>query len=342
MRTGSFSRTVWRRDGAKYFSTERGEILFGLSPEEMCAGLKGEEGADFLWTEASAFGWSGQTGYYAVLKAAGDLAARGADPVGVSVRMMLPSACSEDDVAKLARGIGAACSQMKLQAACFQGETSPAVHLPTVCISAAGTVPKGGIRRCSFMRPGQAILLCGYTGLEGTLRLLDEAGNELGTRFVPAFLDKTAQLKKELVTPEMILRALRADRITPGEGPGISAVQQIGSGGILGALWDLTEASGTGMHVEMPQMAVRQETVEICEFYRINPYLLTSAGSFLIAADDADRTVDVLEKVGVRAGKLGVATAEHAKVVSGRDEIRYLDRPAPDELIRWWAERLKQ
>ena len=54
-------------------------------------------------------------------------------------------------------------------------------------------------------------------------------------------------------------------------------MQQIGSGGILAALWDLTEASGTGMKVDMAEFSIRQETVELCEFYRLNPYLLTSA-----------------------------------------------------------------
>lgn len=341
MRTGSFSRTVWRRDGAKYFSARRGEILSSLTPDEMCASMRAGGDTDFIWTETAVFGRSAQTGYYAVVKAAGDLAARGAEPAGICVRLMLPAGCSEDDVAELAQGIEDACRRLNLQTACFQGEVSPAVTVSTVCISAAGILPGSRQIRCSMVKPGQTILLCGYTGLEGTLRILDEAGEELGTRFAPAFLDQAAELKKELVTPDAILQAVRADFGSVKENnPGISAVQQIGSGGILAALWDLTEASGTGVHVEMSKMAIRQETVEICEFYRIDPYRLTSAGSFLIAADHADRAVEVLEKAGVRAGKLGTATASHAKEVSGRNEVRYLDRPAADELMRWWEERL--
>ena len=336
MRTGELSRTVWRRSGAKQFQTEREEVLFGLSPEERCAALKGTGEKDFLWTQASAFGNSAEIGYYAVLRAAGDLAARGAEPEALSVRMILPPGGSESDVEELSAGIESACRQMKLQTACFQGEVSPAAGMPTVNVSAAGTVRSGGILRCGMMRPGQSILLCGYTGLEGTLRILDESEEELKERFVPAFLDQIRELRRELVLPDVILGAQK------NGDSGISAVQQIGSGGILAALWDLTEASGTGMKVDMAEFSIRQETVELCEFYRLNPYLLTSAGSYLIAADDADRVTEVLEKAGARAGKLGVATADKAKVISGRDEIRYLDRPAPDELMRWWAERTQQ
>ena len=176
MRTGSFSRTVWRRDGAKYFSARRGEILSSLTPDEMCASMRAGGDADFIWTETAVFGRSAQTGYYAVVKAAGDLAARGAEPAGVCVRLMLPAGCSEDDVAELAQGIEDACRRLNLQTACFQGEVSPAVTVSTVCISAAGILPGNRQIRCSMVKPGQTILLCGYTGLEGTLRILDEAG----------------------------------------------------------------------------------------------------------------------------------------------------------------------
>ena len=59
-------------------------------------------------------------------------------------------------------------------------------------------------------------------------------------------------------------------------------MRQIGSGGILASLWELAETVRTGFEIEMPQINLKQETVEICEFYRLNPYLMTSAGSYLI------------------------------------------------------------
>lgn len=39
---------------------------------------------------------------------------------------------------------------------------------------------------------------------------------------------------------------------------------------------------------------------------------------------------------------LGVTTADHAKVITSGDEVRYLDRPAPDELMRWWEEQAQK
>ena len=65
------------------------------------------------------------------------------------------------------------------------------------------------------------------------------------------------------------------------------------------------------------------------------PHQLTSAGSYLILTDEADQVIEVLEKAGARAVRLGVAKAQNARVITSKEEIRYLDRPAPDELARW-------
>ena len=90
-----------------------------------------------------------------------------------------------------------------------------------------------------------------------------------------------------------------------------------------------------GFEIAMGSISLKQETVEICEYYRLNPYQLTSAGSYLILTDEADQVIEVLEKAGARAVRLGVAKAQNARVITSKEEIRYLDRPAPDELARW-------
>ena len=89
----------------------------------------------------------------------------------------------------------------------------------------------------------------------------------------------------------------------------------------------------------MSGIAIKQETVEICEFYRLNPYQMTSAGSFLIVTEDAQTVIEILEKAGARAGRLGVTKSRNARVITSGEEVRYLDRPAPDELALWQAGR---
>ena len=179
------------------------------------------------------------------------------------------------------------------------------------------------------------IVQCGYAGLEGMLRILGESREDLEERFVSTFLDQAEALTGAMVRPEQLLNVFESDSM--------AVVRQIGSGGILAALWELSETAHTGFEIDMPRIALKQETVEICEFYRLNPYLMTSAGSYLILTSEAEAVVRVLEDAGVSAVRLGAARDQNARVIRNGDYTYiYLDRPAPDELERWRAERLKQ
>lgn len=57
-------------------------------------------------------------------------------------------------------------------------------------------------------------------------------------------------------------------------------VKHIGEGGILAALWEVAQETKLGLETDMKTFSVLQETVEVCECYRLNPYQLSSIGSF--------------------------------------------------------------
>ena len=297
-----------------------------------------------MWAEACAAGRSVRTGYHAVLRAAGELAAKGVRPSCASVRILFPPEAEEEELKEITAGVEEACGRMGMEVTSLQGETACAAAQTIVTVTAAGKNDRQGSRlaqRGIFLQeklkaaPEQEIVLCGYAGLEGTLRILDEAWEELGTRFVSTFLEQTAALVDELVTPDKIL-ALFADE---GALRLLTEVCPVGSGGILAGLWEVSETLHTGLEAEMSGIAIKQETVEICEFYRLNPYQMTSAGSFLIVTEDAQTVIEILEKAGARAGRLGVTKPQNARVITSGEEVRYLDRPAPDELALWQAGR---
>ena len=61
----------------------------------------------------------------------------------------------------------------------------------------------------------------------------------------------------------------------------------------MAALWEMAEEEKIGFEIAMGSISLKQETVEICEYYRLNPYQLTSAGSYLILTDEADQVIEV-------------------------------------------------
>ncbi|MDB8711223.1 AIR synthase-related protein [Mediterraneibacter gnavus] len=340
MKVGNISQTVLKRSVLKQLHTRRDEILTEPSVEEMCTAVQIKDTEDSVYASAVVSGNSRNIGVYGILRAVLDLETRGAHAIGVSVQVILPTYAYESRLKEMFRCMEEKCAAWGIAMTCAKAEVSPAVSQAVVSVTAVGSVTKGEF--CSLDQAGadQEIVLCGSIGVEGVLRILDERNGELSKRFVPAFIRQIRGMERETE----ILEALRiaAQMKTTTEKPLVTAMQQIGSGGILASLWELTEAANVGMQIEMSRISIRQECVEVCEYYHLNPYQMTSAGTVLMVTRDGSALVRCLEESGARASVLGVTTADHAKVITSGDEVRYLDRPAPDELMRWWEEQAQK
>ena len=115
---------------------------------------------------------------------------------------------------------------------------------------------------------------------------------------------------------------------------GVSAMHDVTEGGIFGALWEMAEASGVGLEIDLKKIPVRQETIEICEFFGINPYELISSGVMLMAAKDGNRLVMELAKENISACVIGKATEGNDRVLLNDGERRFLEPPKSDELYK--------
>ena len=69
---------------------------------------------------------------------------------------------------------------------------------------------------------------------------------------------------------------------------------------------------------------------------------MTSTGSLLFFTDQGEKLIEILEKNGARAVRLGSTTAENARVITSGSEFRYLDRPTSDELMLWIKQNLEE
>ncbi len=76
-------------------------------------------------------------------------------------------------------------------------------------------------------------------------------------------------------------------------------------GGVFGALWELGQCSGVGLEIDLKKIPIRQETIEICEFFDLNPYKLLSGGSLLLAAADGNALVHAIRQAGGEAVIIG-------------------------------------
>lgn len=325
MKIGKVSQTVLKRSILKPLQFHREEALIEPSVEEMCFGIEVQEDEQVLSSSVCLYGDEKDLGVFALAQVVNDLATRGAETVGASIHIMLPPYAYESRLKAMVEYVEQAGSAHGVQIMCAKAEVSPVISKAVVYVNGVGVLKKGALLQSSMGKPEQDIVLLKWIGLEGTFRVMREKEEELSKRFIPTFLNQIKSLEPEIFSERAIFMAREH---------GASAMQQITSGGILAALWEMAESSNVGMEVDLKKMTIKQETVEVCEFCHLNPYQLTSTGSVLIFTERGEELVSKYAEEGICATVLGRTTVDNARVILGGEEKRFLDRPAADELLK--------
>ncbi len=325
MKVGNVSQTVLRRSILKQLHTRREESIIQPSVEEMCAAIQIEEDEQVVFTDTSLFGDEKDLAVFAMAHVLNDLWTRGAEPIGVNISILLPPHAYESRLKSMISYAEEVAEGQRIQILNAKAEVSPVLSKSLVTVFGLGKEKKEGLLQSSMGMAGQDVVLTNWIGLEGMLRILREKKEELSKRFVPAFLHQIEEQQQYL---------LAGDELRIAKEFGVSAMHQITEGGILAALWNLTEASGTGIDVDLKKIAIKQETIEVCEHFHLNPYQMTSAGSILLVTHDGEGLVSRLEKNGKKATVIGRLTDRNEKVIWNDTEKRFIDRPAQDELLK--------
>lgn len=210
-----------------------------------------------------------------------------------------------------------------------EGRKCPAVLLAAAAVAAEGK-NAGGKELPREKIKDFDIIMTGWAGLEGMQRILDEKEEVLAGRFSPSFLRLIRSSRMEIFAVDTARAARDA---------GILLIRHVGEGGVFKALWDLAREAGCGLEADLKRIPVRQETIEVSELFHINPYQLTSSGCFLMAAADGEEAAEKLRQQGIDARVIGKMRKDNGKILRNGEEIRFIDRPAPDEIWKIWENK---
>lgn len=123
---------------------------------------------------------------------------------------------------------------------------------------------------------------------------------------------------------------------------GADALYILGTGGVLAGLWKMAEAGETGIQADLRKIPVRQETIEICERFDLNPYRLFSEGALLIGTQNGAELELFCRQKGIPAAVIGKAVKGNDRLLYSGENCRYLERPAEDELTKFsWGSSWK-
>ena len=114
----------------------------------------------------------------------------------------------------------------------------------------------------------------------------------------------------------------------------VVSIHDVREGGIFAALWELAAAKNVGLSVDLKNIPIRQHTIEVCEYFNLNPYMLRSGGTLLLACANGARIVEKLKNVRVEAAVIGQTTSGNDRLIHYDDEARFLEPPKMDEYYK--------
>lgn len=325
MKIGKVPENILKRSVFKQIHTKRSEVILGAGVGEDCAAVKLAEDEIFVMSTDPITGTAKDIGTLAIQITINDLASSGAEPVGVLLTILLPEKIAESDLKKMMAQVEEACAEANVQIMGGHTEVTGAVNQPILTVCGVGKVKDGHLISTAGARAGMDILATKWIGIEGTAILAKEKERELRTRFSASFVETA----KRLDTHISVLAEAKVAVLS-----GVSAMHDVTEGGIFGALWEMAEASGVGLEIELKRIPIRQETVEVCEFFGVNPYQLISSGCMLMAAVDGNLLVRELRQAGIPATIIGKATEGKDRILLNEGERRFLEPPKTDELYK--------
>lgn len=325
MKIGKLPEQVLVRSVLKEIRHRRPEVLMGPAVGQDCAVVQLGEDEVFVISTDPITGTVKDIGSHSIHITANDLAASGAEPVGVMLTVLLPENVREIALRTMMQDVERTCKELNIEVLGGHTEITAVVNQPVITVTGVGKVKKDQVLLTNHMKPGHDIVVTKWIALEGTTIIAKEKEAELLRVFRESFVREAQGFDQYLsVVPESRI-AVKS---------GVSAMHDITEGGIFGALWELAEGAGCGLDIDLKSIPIRQESVEVCEQFGVNPYLLMSSGSMLIATEDGPALVRALAAHGIHSAIIGRATDGNDRILRNGEEIRYLDRPQSDELYK--------
>ncbi len=325
MNVGKVPETILKRSVFKQLETKRLEVLVGPGVGEDCSVIEVADNECIVLSTDPITGTANNIGSLAVHITLNDLAAGGAEPIGLMLTLLLPDGYEEKELKALMKEVNGLCKQHHVQIIGGHTEVTDAVNRPIISVTGVGKMPKNHSMLTASMEAEMAIIMTKWAGIEGTAILAKEGEAQLNSTY-------HSDLSKEAQAFDQYLSVVPESRIAR-EFP-VFAMHDVTEGGIFGALWELGSKGNLGLVVHQDRIPIRQETVEICEFYDLNPYMLIGSGSLLIVTtkEASLDLVEALEAEDIPATIIGYMKEGKHKQIRFEDTLRSLEPPKSDEL----------
>ncbi len=287
----------------------------------------------FLSTQASASGRDESVAARAIFAASNNAfaASRGELKDAYAVlNIKAPGRWREIKVRRIMEQAACGAEQLGIPIMCADVSVLPCVSEPVAECVVSGRTNQG--LPCG-VGAGDDIVMTKWIGLEGTALIASGSFDVLRERY-PA--DMIMEAEEFLGHFSVAAEAMAVAEAATAVKSGVCYMKAAREGGIFRALWELASDNGVGLVADLKDIPVRQETIEVCEFFDLNPYELLTGGSLLIVAARGADLAKRLNEMGINAAVIGKICEGNDRIVRNGEETRFLEPAKGDEIFRYY------
>lgn len=257
---------------------------------------------------------------------ANDIATTGYLPQFVQFVLNLPLQMTDDQLSSYWHYIHSFCKEIKVS---ITGGHTGFDDIGRSTLAGGGTmftiVDLSKVKTSAKAKPGQSLLMTKSAALSSTSVLAKSfpvyTKKALG---IHAFKKLDSGFYSTSVLPEV--KSLQGNENIFSK---ISAMHDITEGGVLGAVYELCAASGTGVRLIADKIPIEQETQAICDLFNIDPLRCVGAGSMLITCEPVctEALIVHLNDSNIHASVIGSikdqAEGKYMQYVGRKSELTY-------------------
>ena len=325
MEKGKVPEEVLIRSVLNTIGHRRREVLVGPAVGQDCSAAAVDEGDVIVLSTDPITGTSRGLGRLGTLITTNDIAAAGAEPVGIMMTLLLPEGFEEEALAALMAEAEETCQAINVEIMGGHTEMTDAVNRPVITVTGIGRIRRDKLNTLGDIRPGDAIIVTKSLALEAVSILAAERGEELKAYLPEALVTEAAGFGRYLsIIPEAAAAASCK----------ITSMHDITEGGVYGALWEMGAGAGLGLEVDGSTLPVTEAARAVCRVMRIDPCRAMSSGSLLITTPEPETVLRAIREAGVEAVVIGHMTGAGEDRLVRHDDgrVRILDRPETDAL----------
>ncbi len=327
MKSGKVPNDVLNRIVLSKINAFREDVILRPGVGEDCAAIDFGKYVCVLSTDPIT-GADSEVGRLAVNISCNDIASSGVEPLGIMVTILCPVGTTESELENIMDQICQTAGALNVEIIGGHTEITPAVNRIVISTTCIGKAIKDMVVSSHGASPGDSVIITKSVGLEGIAII----ANDYEEKISGLLNVEEVQTAKGFINFISVVK----EGVLAGKF-GATSMHDITEGGVLGAAWEIAEASGAGIIINKDLIPVEPITDKICKALGLDVLKLISSGCMLITCKDGEGLVNLLESNNIKAAIIGKISSESSErlLISDFDgSVTNIESPGPDELYK--------